>query len=205
MPPPSTSTSRPCTGTSTRPSASWALKKRCCGLGYPLLQRLGVGWKAGSLSVAQERLVTQLLRQELLASSDALPLIPLSQADAPRWLLFLPEGEWHELALLFMNYALRARGRQVLYLGPNLPLADVAAAAAAFRPTVLATVLTTAPARGQVQQLGRRAARPLPRGRRNPVRVAGRAGRRAARRPPAAGLPARVSRFNSLCESASWE
>ena len=122
-------------------------------LGYPLLQRLGVGWKAGSLSVAQERLVTQLLRQELLASSDALPLIPLSQADAPRWLLFLPEGEWHELALLFMNYALRARGRQVLYLGPNLPLADVAAAAAAFRPTVLATVLTTAPARGQVQHL----------------------------------------------------
>ncbi|WP_223651219.1 MerR family transcriptional regulator [Hymenobacter psoromatis] len=122
-------------------------------LGYPLLQRLGVGWKAGSLSVAQERLVTQLLRQELLASADALPLIPLSQANATRWLLFLPEGEWHELALLFMNYALRARGRQVLYLGPNLPLADVVAAAAAFRPTVLATVFTTAPARGQVQHL----------------------------------------------------
>lgn len=120
-------------------------------LGYPLLQRLAVSWKEGSLSLAQERLVAQLLRQELMASADALPLIPLTQADAPRWLLFLPEGEWQELALLFMNYALRARGRQVLYLGPNLPLADVVAAAQAFRPTVLATVLTTAPARGQVQ------------------------------------------------------
>ena len=119
-------------------------------LGYPLLQRLGVSWKEGSLSVAQERLVAQLLRQELMASADALPLVPLSQADAPRWLLFLPEGEWHELALLFMNYALRARGRQVLYLGPNLPLPDVVAAAQAFRPTVLATVLTTVPARSQV-------------------------------------------------------
>jgi len=119
-------------------------------LGYPLLQRLGVSWKAGSLSVAQERLVTQLLRQELLASADALPLIPLAQAEAKRWLLFLPEGEWQELALLFMNYALRARGQQVLYLGPNLPLPDVLAAAQAFRPTVLATVLTTVPARSQV-------------------------------------------------------
>jgi DNA-binding transcriptional MerR regulator len=119
-------------------------------LGYPLLQRLGVSWKEGSLSVAQERLVAQLLRQELMASADALPLIPLSQADAPRWLLFLPEGEWHELALLFMNYALRARGQQVLYLGPNLPLPDVVAAARTFQPTVLATVLTMAPARGQV-------------------------------------------------------
>ena len=119
-------------------------------LGYPLLQRLGVSWKEGTLSVAQERLVAQLLRQELMASADALPLLPLSQDDSPRWLLFLPEGEWHELALLFMNYALRARGQQVLYLGPNLPIPDVAAAAQAFRPTVIATVLTTTPARGQV-------------------------------------------------------
>lgn len=119
-------------------------------LGYPLLQRLGVSWKAGSLSLAQERLVGQLLRQELMASADALPLIPLAQADAPRWLLFLPEGEWQELSLLFMNYALRARGRQVLYLGPNLPLADVVAAAKTFKPSVLATVLTSVPARNQV-------------------------------------------------------
>ena len=119
-------------------------------LGYPLLQRLSVSWKEGSLSVAQERLVAQLLRQELMASADALPLIPLSQADAPRWLLFLPEGEWHELALLFMNYALRARGQQVLYLGPNLSMPDVVAAAQSFRPSVLATVLTMVPARNQV-------------------------------------------------------
>jgi hypothetical protein len=110
-----------------------------------------VSWKEGSLSVAQERLVAQLLRQELMASADALPLIPLSQADAPRWLLFLPEGEWQELILLFMNYALRARGQQVLYLGPNLPLPDVVAAAQAFQPHVLATVLTMTPTRGQVQ------------------------------------------------------
>ena len=119
-------------------------------LGYPLLQRLAVSWKEGSLSVAQERLVGQLLRQELMASADALPLIPLSRTEVPRWLLFLPEGEWNELALLFMNYALRVRGQQVLYLGPNLPLPDVVAAAQAFRPTVLATVLTTVPARSQI-------------------------------------------------------
>ncbi|RYE90991.1 MAG: hypothetical protein EOO37_01535, partial [Cytophagaceae bacterium] len=119
-------------------------------LGYPLLQRLSVSWKEGSLSVAQERLVAQLLRQELMASADALPLIPLSQADVPRWLLFLPEGEWHELALLFMNYALRARGQQVLYLGPNLSMPDVVAAAQSFRPSVLATVLTMVPARNHI-------------------------------------------------------
>ena len=119
-------------------------------LGYPLLQRLSVSWKEGSLSGAQERMVAQLLRQELVAATDALPL-GAAPAEAPRWLLFLPEGEFNnELALLFMNYALRARGQQVLYLGPNLPLADVVAAARAFRATALATVLTSVPPRGQV-------------------------------------------------------
>jgi DNA-binding transcriptional MerR regulator len=119
-------------------------------LGYPLLQRLNVSWKEGSLSIAQERMVAQLLRQELVAATDALPLISLAPTGAQRWLLFLPEGEWHELSLLFMNYALRARGQQVLYLGPNLSLPDVVAAAQAFQPTVLTTVLTTATGRGQV-------------------------------------------------------
>jgi len=134
--------------------AELGLEETVLSLGYPLLQRLGVSWKEGSLSVAQERLVGQLLRQELLASTDALPLRPLvgptGSADAPRWLLFLPEGEHHELALLFMNYALRARGCQVLYLGANLALADVVSAARAFGPAALATVLTTGPARGRV-------------------------------------------------------
>jgi DNA-binding transcriptional MerR regulator len=120
-------------------------------LGYPLLQRLNVSWKEGSLSIAQERMVAQLLRQELVAATDALPLISLAPTGAPRWLLFLPEGEWHELSLLFMNYALRARGQQVLYLGPNLSLPDVVAAAQAFQPTVLTTVLTTAAGRGHVE------------------------------------------------------
>ena len=132
-------------------------------LGYPLLQRLGVSWKEGSLSGTQERLVAQLLRQELVAATDALPL-GAAPADAPRWLLFLPEGEWQELALLFMNYALRARGQQVLYLGPSLPLADVIAAAKAFRPTALATVLTTVPPRGQVVAFAQELRRQYPEG-----------------------------------------
>ena len=130
-------------------------------LGYPLLQRLGVSWKEGSLSGAQERLVAQLMRQELVAATDALPL-GAAPPDAPRWLLFLPEGEWHELALLFMNYALRARGQQVLYLGCNLPLADVVAAAHAFQPTALATVLTTVPPRGQVAAFAEEVRRQYP-------------------------------------------
>ncbi|MFD1468816.1 MerR family transcriptional regulator [Hymenobacter caeli] len=114
---------------------------------YPLLRRIGLSWQAGTLNAAQEHLVSQLVRQRLLVAADGLPAAP---AGAPRWLLFLPEGELHELALLFINYALRARGQQVLFLGQNLPLADVEAACRAFRPDAVATVLTAVPARERV-------------------------------------------------------
>jgi methanogenic corrinoid protein MtbC1 len=40
-------------------------------------------------------------------------------------LLFLPEAEYHEMGLLFMYYLLKSRGIEVIYLGTNVPLADV--------------------------------------------------------------------------------
>ncbi|WP_400191713.1 MerR family transcriptional regulator [Hymenobacter sp. B81] len=118
---------------------------------YPFLQRVGVLWQTGSLNPAQEHMASHLLRQKLLAAADALP--PVAAADAPRWLLFLPEGELHELALLFMNYLLRARGCRVLYLGPNLPLADLASTCRCYQPEYAATVLTTVPERERVPAL----------------------------------------------------
>lgn len=116
---------------------------------YPFLQRIGLMWQAGTVNPAQEHLVTHLLRQKLLAATDALtPAVP---ATTRRWVLFLPAGEMHELALLFMNYALRVRGHHVLYLGQNLPTAELKAVCAAYNPYALCTVMTALPERDQVQ------------------------------------------------------
>ncbi len=40
------------------------------------------------------------------------------------FLLYLPEGEHHELGLLFMYYLLKRRGAEIIYLGANIPLKD---------------------------------------------------------------------------------
>lgn len=115
---------------------------------YPFLQRIGIMWQAGTVNPAQEHLVTNLLRQKIIAATDALP--PVQPATARRWVLFLPEREMHELALLFMNYALRARRHHVLYLGQNLPVAELEAVCAAYEPHDLLTVMTTVPERDEV-------------------------------------------------------
>ncbi|GGF18828.1 MerR family transcriptional regulator [Hymenobacter cavernae] len=115
---------------------------------YPFLQRVGVLWQTGTVNPAQEHLVTHLLRQKMLAATDA--LTPVHPKQARRWVLFLPEGELHELALLFMNYALRARGHHVLYLGQNLPSAELENVCASYEPYALCTVLTAVPERDRV-------------------------------------------------------
>ena len=116
---------------------------------YPLLQRIGLMWLAGTVDLAQEHMLAHLLRQKLLAATNALPTVP---ATARRWVLFLPGDELHELALLFMNYLVRARGQHTLYLGQNLPTSGLSSVGAAYHPDAVATVLTTQPERGRVAE-----------------------------------------------------
>ncbi|MBT2557102.1 MerR family transcriptional regulator [Hymenobacter sp. ISL-91] len=124
------------------------LEEAILRVAYPFLQRIGIMWQAGTVNPAQEHLITNLLRQKMLAGTDALP--PVSPASARRWVLFLPEREMHELALLFMNYVLRARRHHVLYLGQNLPAAELVAVCASYQPHALLTVMTAVPERDEV-------------------------------------------------------
>ncbi len=118
---------------------------------YPLLQRVGLAWQAGSITAAHEHLVSHLLRQKILAATNTLP--PLAAAPGQGWVLFLPEGELHELALLFMNYALRRRGEHTLYLGQNQPISDIAEVCRTYRPASLLAVLTARPSPAEVPGL----------------------------------------------------
>ena len=119
---------------------------------YPLLQRIGLMWLAGTVHPAQEHLLAHLLRQKLSAATDALPGVPGS---ARRWVLFLPANELHELALLFMNYTLRARGQHTLYLGQNMPVEELGEVCATYRPDAVVSVLTSQPERGRVTEFAR--------------------------------------------------
>ena len=59
-------------------------------------------------------------------------------------MLFLPGTETHDLGLLLAYYLLQKAGCRVLYLGQNMPLADLAATAAYYQPDVMVTAITLA-------------------------------------------------------------
>lgn len=91
---------------------------------YPFFERIGVLWQAGSIIPAQEHFISNLIRQKLIVAIDS--IITPRKDNALTYLLFLPEGEWHEMGLLFTQYLLKKWGHRVIYLGQHVPLNNLA-------------------------------------------------------------------------------
>ncbi|MES2689285.1 MAG: MerR family transcriptional regulator [Bacteroidota bacterium] len=83
----------------------------------PVLGRTGLMWASNDLNTSQEHFLSNLIRQKMYAAINA---VPLPKQPAKKWLLFLPENEFHEIGLLLAAYLLKQAGQQVYYLGTNV-------------------------------------------------------------------------------------
>lgn len=89
---------------------------------FPFLEKIGILWLTNHINPAQEHLVSNVIRQKLIAGIEHAKATLRSEKKV---LLFLPEGEHHELGLLFVYYILKVRGVAVTYLGANVPFKDL--------------------------------------------------------------------------------
>ncbi len=120
--------------------ATMGMDKTIIHLIFPYLERIGILWMASYIHPAQEHLVTNVIRQKLIAGINN--TIVKGNCNK-RILLFLPEGEHHELGLLYIYYLLKSQGAKTLYLGANVPVKDVQFVYAAKKPDYLYTHLTS--------------------------------------------------------------
>lgn len=90
---------------------------------FPFLEKIGQLWTTSHILTAQEHFVTSLIRRKFSVAVDTARSRIKRQCT---FLLFLPEGEWHELGLLYVWYLLRSRGFRTLYLGQNMPVSEAA-------------------------------------------------------------------------------
>ncbi|MCX7768752.1 MAG: MerR family transcriptional regulator [Flavobacteriales bacterium] len=107
----------------------------------PLMERVGVLWASGQANVAQEHFISNLVRRKIIVAIDQLKNQQIS--DQEKYLLFLPEGEMHELGLLFSKYIIKSRGRRTLYLGQSMPYEDLKKIIMQSSPDYLFTALTS--------------------------------------------------------------
>jgi DNA-binding transcriptional MerR regulator len=99
----------------------------------PLLDVVGRRWYGGSLTVAQEHMISALLRN-LLGG-----LVRLYHPREPkvRLLFATPAGELHEFGILCAAILAISAGADAVYLGPNLPTPEVVAITNRLKPDAL--------------------------------------------------------------------
>lgn len=114
---------------------------------YPFMSKIGVLWQTGAINPAHEHFISNLVRQKLIVAIDG----QLVSGEGKKFLLFLPEGELHEISLLFASYLIKSKGNKVIYLGQNTPDEDLMTVYKIHQPDYMMTVITTSPSSEHAQ------------------------------------------------------
>ncbi|OEK07489.1 MerR family transcriptional regulator [Roseivirga misakiensis] len=108
---------------------------------YPFLSKIGIMWMTDSINPAQEHFMSHLIRQKLIVAIDSL-YTQITDA-SKKYMLFLPDGELHEISLLFANLLIRSRNNRTIYLGQSMPFHDLNVAYELYKPDYLLTIVTS--------------------------------------------------------------
>lgn len=116
---------------------------------YPFLTKIGYLWQTGAISPSQEHFISHLIRQKIIVAMDGQVVTPTPQSK--KFMLYLPEGELHEIALLFAAYLAKSRNHKVVYLGQSLPFEDLREAYNIHKPDFVMTIITSVPNYDEVE------------------------------------------------------
>lgn len=108
---------------------------------FNFLEKVGIMWMTDRIFPAQEHMMSNVVYRKLAL---AIENLPPKEADAsPSVLLFLPEGEIHDIGLMYVNYLLRKYEKNPIYLGANSPIKEVKLVVEAKQPDYLYVHLTS--------------------------------------------------------------
>ena len=107
---------------------------------YPFMSQIGVMWGTSKVVPAQEHFISNIVRQKIIAAIES---IPQPKTDAKRVVMFLREGEHHEIGLLLAQFIARDMGWKVYYLGQNVPEENITSVIKTTSPDVLVSMLIT--------------------------------------------------------------
>lgn len=88
----------------------------------PLIERIGVGWEQGEISVAEEHAASAVIKEVLFMASRPYG----ATMGAPGLVVCTPRGQLHELGGVLVACAARRQGWEVSYLGASLPAEEIA-------------------------------------------------------------------------------
>ena len=102
---------------------------------FPPLVDIGEEWHRNTLSIHEEHIASNALR-EALAQFHA--EIPRKDSNGLRALCVCPEGEWHDITIRCTAYFLESMGWAVLFMGQSSPIHSIVRAIGQYRPDLIA-------------------------------------------------------------------
>ncbi len=104
----------------------------------PALYETGIRWQGGTLSVLEEHLISERLR-ELIALISANERNNTEKEDTEQnvWLGLCAPSDKHDLGVFMYSQLLRNRGWRTYFLGPDVPVNDLILLAEKYKPDLI--------------------------------------------------------------------
>jgi DNA-binding transcriptional MerR regulator len=122
----------------------------CFELIMPALAEIGAGWYEGEITVHQEHFASALATRRLETLLAATP----NPTKTGRIIAGCPSGEDHIFAPLLLTLILRRLGRQVVYLGANVPSVRLESTIAGTNSALVILVAQQLPSAVAMQEMG---------------------------------------------------
>jgi methanogenic corrinoid protein MtbC1/transposase-like protein len=112
---------------------SFDLMTICMSIITPAMHEIGEAWYRGQIRITTEHFASAFVRGKLLTLLQAYP----SRRQMPSIMIGCAPTEQHEVGALMLAVLLRSEGYRVEYLGPDLPLEDLADYAGFEKPAMV--------------------------------------------------------------------
>jgi hypothetical protein len=119
------------------------------GCFLPLMEEIGMLWQTDTITPAHEHFISSLIKQKIFANIEKLHNTPPVKKDRV-FVLYLPEGEIHDIGLMFINYELILNGHKTVFIGKSIAVADLKDLKNYFDHVTYITYLTVEPSAAEV-------------------------------------------------------
>ena len=116
----------------------------------PLMTELGILWQTGAICPSHEHFVTSLIKQKIHVQTEKIQNKKSVEKSSPKFVVFLPENEIHELSILYLNYLVLSKGYQTIFLGQSIPIKSLKTLLSQNEVLHFITYITVQPSRSNI-------------------------------------------------------
>ena len=118
----------------------------------PLMSELGILWQTGAICPSHEHFITSLIKQKIHVQTEKIQIRKFMAEPSPKFVIFLPDNEIHELSILFLNYLVLSKGYQTIFLGQSIPIESLKTLLSQNQILHFITYITVQPSKNDIQK-----------------------------------------------------